>query len=69
MPDRAALVTALILDRPLCVDCISDKAGLSTPDLDARLTLVRTSLQLYGAEDRCRVCGTTTIVLSVERPA
>lgn len=68
MPYRAALITALILDRPMCSDCIAEKAGLSAADLDATLTTIRAVLQLHSGMDRCRTCGLTTTVLSVDRP-
>jgi hypothetical protein len=68
MPDLAALVIALILDRPTCRDCIAVKSGLSTPELDATLTTVHTVVQIRNATDRCRVCGAITTVLSIDVP-
>ena len=32
MPDPAALIALLMLERPLCLDCIADQAKLSTED-------------------------------------
>jgi hypothetical protein len=69
MPDRAALVTALILDRPLCGDCLGVTSGYGWRALDATLTTVAGVLRLRRAIGRCRTCGTTTTVLSVDRPA
>lgn len=68
MPARAALVTALILDRPMCALCIAEKSGLGEDDLDATLTAIRNALRLHDATGRCRECGTTAVVMSIEHP-
>jgi hypothetical protein len=68
MPDRTALVTALILDRPLCIRCLVAKAGGSLADLDAVIASVEKALLLHRIVDRCRACGTTEITFSVDRP-
>ena len=69
MPDRAALVTALILARPLCGDCLAASSGVGWRTLDATLTTVAGVLRLRRAIDRCRTCSIMTTVLSVDRPA
>lgn len=68
MPDHAALVTALILDRPTCIRCIAIKSGLSVRDLDRTVGLIERALVLHRETDRCRVCGATETVLFVDRP-
>jgi hypothetical protein len=67
MPDHAALITAQILDRPLCVDCAAEKSGLSVSAVAATLARVQTALQLRSAISRCRACGLVTAVFSVDR--
>jgi hypothetical protein len=69
MPDRAALVTALIVDRPMCVDCMAAKSGLTASALAVTLTTVQTVLVLLSAVDRCRECGTVTAAFSIDRPS
>jgi len=69
MPDRAALITALILDRPMCLDCIVVQSGVRTRDLDATLATVSGVLSLHLAGGRCQGCGTMTTVLSLDRPS
>ena len=68
MPDRTALVTALILDRPLCIRCLAAKAGGALTDLDAVIDNVEKALILHRIVDRCRACGSTEITFSVDRP-
>jgi hypothetical protein len=69
MPDRAALVTALIVERPMCVDCMAEKSGLGASVLAATLRKVQTVIVLHSVVDRCRECGTVTAVFSTDRPA
>ena len=68
MRDRTALVTALILDRPLCIRCLAAKAGGTLADLDAVIGNVETALVLHRLVDRCRACGDTEITFSVDQP-
>src|SRR5262249_2851808 len=68
MPDRLALITALILDRSMCLDCIVAQSGVRTRDLDGTLATVSGVLPLHLAGGRCWGCGTMTTVLSLGRP-
>ena len=68
MPDRAALVTGLIMERPLCEPCILLKSGLSRADFQETLAGVRTALLIHDEIARCRECGAITRVLSLDRP-
>ncbi len=34
MPDRAALIAVFIIERPLCVSCISSKSGLTHGEVE-----------------------------------
>ena len=69
MPERTAtLVTALILERPTCLDCLADKTGLPLTEIGATLFRVRAFLQVHEEEGRCRACGETKRVVSLLRP-
>ena len=66
MPERAAtLVTALILERPTCLDCLADKTDLPLTEIGATLFRVRALLRLREEEGRCRACGETKRVISL----
>ena len=65
MPNRAALIIALILNHPLCTECLATKSGLSFADLDANIATIEASLVLRHAADRCRACGSTDTTLSL----
>src|SRR5262245_42397638 len=41
MPERAALITALIMDRPLCMACLRDRTGFTTTLVEAILTRIQ----------------------------
>ena len=68
MPDRAALVAVLIMERPLCIRCLAVKSGLSLSQLDEVVGNVAKALQVHRVEDRCRACGITDTTISVDRP-
>ena len=70
MPERTAIVTALITERPLCMACISTRASLGIPEVEVVLRVIQQVLPLRGAEHgRCRACGTVGPVVSVEQPS
>lgn len=67
MPDKAALLAILMLDRPTCVPCLSDKSGLRQSDVEGYFLRMRKSVELHQATERCRVCGRETQVYSLTR--
>jgi hypothetical protein len=69
MSDKTALVTALILDRPMCLPCTALKGGMSPKEAEETLQRIATVVGLHRVLGRCRDCGITTSVTSIERPA
>jgi hypothetical protein len=70
MPERAALIAVLILERPMCLDCMETKTGMDRHETDAYLQRIRTVLQLRRSHgDRCRMCGTVGTVYWLMQPA
>jgi hypothetical protein len=67
MPGRGALLATVIMDRPLCLDCISEKTNLSIGEIQSLLTGIERTVSLNQGMDRCRACGNLTIVYSVFR--
>jgi hypothetical protein len=67
MPATAALIATLITERPLCLDCICEKAGYPRDEVLAYLQRVQGIVQLHRAVDRCRGCGQSTEVVSMFR--
>ena len=68
MPDRAAFIPALILDRAMCVECIATKAVVSIERAEKTLEIIAAALVLRGETGRCVVCGETRLIRSVGRP-
>lgn len=70
MPQRTAIVTALITERPLCMACISSRAGLPIAEVQVVFGVIQQVLPIRdAAHARCRACGTVGPVFSVEQPA
>jgi hypothetical protein len=69
MPETVALIMAFILERPMCVSCLAVKTGTASPViLETSLDRIRQVLPIRREQGRCRACGLTTSVISVERP-
>ena len=69
MAEHSNLITALILERPMCVTCLAQRAKLSVEAAQTVLTVIGRALQLHReTTSRCRMCGTVGEVFYVERP-
>ena len=67
---NSALVTALILERPLCLRCIADKSGLKVEAAETVIAVIRRSLDVHRQDAaRCHACGATAVVFSIHRPS
>ena len=70
MPENAAIVTALIMERPLCVDCLTEKSGARRAAVLDTLKRIERVLRLHREDERrCHGCGEIGPVVFVERPA
>ena len=70
MPETTAMIAVLILERPMCLDCIATRANASLNAVEAALLPISRSLHLQRfASERCRACGNTGLVFSVTRPS
>jgi hypothetical protein len=70
MPERAALIAVLILERPTCLPCIAIKAGLGVLDVQAYFDRIGRALAVRrDRAGRCRACGSVCEVFSFSRPA
>jgi hypothetical protein len=69
VPEKAALITALITERPLCMDCIVDRVSATPTDVEASFLRIQHVLELRrDEEERCRTCGTIGVVFCLNRP-
>jgi hypothetical protein len=68
LPETAALITGLILERPLCLDCLATKATLSPTVIERTLATIGTVMVVDRANGRCRACGETKEVVALKRP-
>lgn len=69
MPENSSLITALILERPMCVACLSKRAKLTVEATQTVLAVIGRAVRLQREEtSRCRVCEKLGEVFYVERP-
>ena len=70
MPQQLTVVTALILERPLCLSCIASKTDTpSASSLETTLERIAHVLTVTRELGRCRSCGLNTFVVSIEGPS
>jgi hypothetical protein len=60
MPERATLIAVLIMERPLCVACISSKSGLTSGEVESYLASIQNTVNVQRGQERCRVCRNLT---------
>jgi hypothetical protein len=56
MIERVALITALILDRPVCLDCIAARAAMPLEEIVAILELIEGSVPVHRDIRPCAAC-------------
>ena len=68
MPQHAAVIAVVLLERPTCRDCVASKSRLRATDVDRYLEIIASALLVLRLEDeRCRVCGIAGPVFCVRR--
>ena len=68
MPEYAALITALILEPPMCLQCLTAKAGMTGPSVRAYLEQISKAVNLQQwPRERCQACGIVGHVVSIGR--
>jgi len=68
MPEHAAVITALIPDRPMCPDRIAAKANLTVDAVTVYLTRIATAVTVQTRPDeRCHACGRIGPAVSIGR--
>jgi hypothetical protein len=67
MPENAALLAVLMVERPMCVACLSEKAHLTPAEVEAYIPRMAKHLDVRQGVDRCRSCADTTDVFSLRR--
>jgi hypothetical protein len=64
VPEKSALIAALIIDRPMCADCIGTQATLDAAEVEAYLSIMGRVLQIHRGDAECASCGATKEVVS-----
>jgi len=69
MPDATAIITALILERPLCLPCLIDKSGFTFKVIGDTVDRMASVVAVHRETRRCHACGETVETVSVSRPS
>jgi len=65
----SALISALIVDRPMCIPCIARKVRLTEAAAHTALDVIRRVLKIRCVDNgTCHACGKTARVFAAERP-
>jgi hypothetical protein len=67
VPANTALLAVLMLERPLCVSCLSAKSGLTVAAVESYVARIHNTVDVHRGIDHCRVCGNTVSVYSLMR--
>ena len=68
MPEISAVITVLIIDRPMCVDCIALRAQVSIRAVKDYLPKIASMGRLeHRVGERCRACGNIGDTFSLSR--
>ena len=69
MPAPTTLIIGMILERPMCLDCVATKIGLNAAQAQAAIDRIDVVLKLHREPGCCRACGDTKTVLFLDRPS
>jgi hypothetical protein len=70
MPERAALITVLILDRPMCLECIASRADMSISSVRGYLERIGKMVTVQQVPtERCQACGNVGYAVAIGREA
>ena len=68
MPSTAALITLLIVERPMCADCIAARAHTTPQAVESYLTEIGKTVDVErGTNERCHTCGTVGRTYALSR--
>ena len=65
--EKATALLRLLLERPVCGPCVSEKVGIAVADIEPLLTRIKQTIDVESGTDHCRACGTSTLVFSLFR--
>jgi hypothetical protein len=68
MPRRSVLLTALILDNPMCLSCIAKHAAMSSEAVETAVTVIERVLAVHRKASVCESCGVPATVYFLGRP-
>ena len=64
----SSAIADLILERPLCLRCISSKLGAPGAIVEQYLAVVERTFRVHRAHECCRDCGEAGVTVSMILP-
>ena len=68
MIENAMFITALLVDRWICIDCIRQTTSLTAEEVEGYLGGIARTVSVHRASGDCCVCWTPSTLVCVERP-
>ena len=62
--EQLSVVAALLVERPVCVPCVSDKTGLTAETIAQHVAEIARSLVVYVDTGTCSACHHETTVIA-----
>jgi hypothetical protein len=69
MPQRSMLLTALILNNPMCLGCTAKHAGMTSEAVETAIKVTERELAIHQKWNVCGSCGVPSMVYFLERQA
>jgi hypothetical protein len=57
VPQITAVIMSLIIERPMCVECIATRTQISVDAVKGYIDRMRASVHIHDSSGRCRTCG------------
>jgi hypothetical protein len=68
MSEPLVLLTALIVDNPMCLDCLAERAAMRPDAVATALTVIERVLPVQRTVGPCPSCRVVGTVYVLERP-
>ena len=68
MLENAMFITALLVDRWICIDCLRRATSLTAAEVEGELEGIARTVSVHRASGDCCVCSVAGALVSVERP-
>jgi hypothetical protein len=68
VPEHAAMITALLVERAMCVQCVAKKCDMDTRSVEMYLGIIARTLAMHRTTQECLRCGVVRETVTLDRP-